>query len=298
MSEDASATRRAGFRTAKRLFAYGTAAVIAAAALFAAAGVRLEAASPTADFKLVNPGYLTVATYGSVIPGIVVGPGDQIGGLDGVLLTAFARDHGLKLKLYQTTFASMILAVEQGKVDIGTYIFYTKERAQHVFYTYPFLVSYAVLYTLKSFPYSGPASMTGKKVGTVVGFVWAPYLQKWSASGAALFPDQVTVAQALLNGQIQGYVNGGFVIHAPPFNDTPKVVEHPLHVGDFTIPEPLLANPAYNMVNCNNHGLGAALDQELAQLRKSGEWQKTLASYHLGEEQNVALKTPAQLCGS
>ena len=70
--------------------------------------------------------------------------------------------------------------------------------------------------------------MDGKKVGTVVGFVWAPYLQKWSAAGAALFPDQVTVAKALLNGHIQGYVNGGFIIHAPPFNDDPNVVEHPL----------------------------------------------------------------------
>lgn len=61
-----------------------------------------------------------------MIPGIVVGPGDQLGGLDGVLLTAFAKDHGLELKLYQTTFASMILAVEQKKIDVGTYVFYPR----------------------------------------------------------------------------------------------------------------------------------------------------------------------------
>jgi ABC-type amino acid transport substrate-binding protein len=297
MSEDRPATRRLGLRTARRFFNISFAALVAMAGLFAVGDATLAASPAQPGFKLVNPGFLTVATYGTVIPGIVVGPGDRLSGLDGILLTAFARDHGLRLKLYQTTFASMILAVEQGKVDVGTYIFYTKERAQHVFYTYPFLVSRAVLYTLTSFPYSGPASMTAKKVGTVVGFVWAPYLQKWSASGAALFPDQVTVAQALLNRQIQGYVNGGFVIHAPPFNDTPKVVEHPLHAGDFDIPEPLLANPAYNMVNCNNRGLGAALDQELAKLHQSGEWQKALASYQLGEDQNVKLETPPQLCG-
>lgn len=108
--------------------------------------------------QLVEPGSLTVGTYGTVIPGIVVDPGDKLGGLDGVLLTAFAKDHGLELKLYQTTFASMILAVEQKKIDVGTYVFYTPERAQHVFYTYPFLVSRAVIYTLKSFPYNGPQS--------------------------------------------------------------------------------------------------------------------------------------------
>lgn len=72
--------------------------------------------------QLVEPGSLTVGTYGTVIPGIVVDPGDKLGGLDGVLLTAFAKDHGLELKLYQTT------------------------------------VSRAVIYTLKSFPYNGPQS--------------------------------------------------------------------------------------------------------------------------------------------
>ena len=268
------------------------ACIVAGACYFGSA--RIGAAQSA--LQLVNPGYLTVGTYGTVIPGIVVGPGDKLGGLDGILLTAFAKDHGLKLKLYQTTFASMILAVEQKKIDVGTYVFYTKERAQHVFYTYPFLVSYAVVYTLKSFPYKGPQSMDGKKVGTVVGFVWAPYLQKWSASGAALFPDQVTVAKALLNGQIQGYVNGGFVIHAPPFNDSPDVVEHPLHTGDFGIPEQFLANPAFNLVNCNNRELGAELDRELAKLRASGEWQKALKSYALGPDQEIELKTPPQIC--
>jgi ABC-type amino acid transport substrate-binding protein len=274
------------------LFAALTASLVSGACYFGSAG--RSAAQPA--LQLVEPGSLTVGTYGTVIPGILVGPGDKLGGLDGVLLTAFAKDHGLKLKLYQTTFASMILAVEQKKIDVGTYVFYTKERAQHVFYTYPFLVSRAVIYTLKSFPYDGPQSLDGKKVGTVVGFVWAPYLQKWSAAGAALFPDQVTVAKALLNGQIQGYVNGGFIIHAPPFNDDPNVVEYPLHTGDFDIPEQFLANPAYNLVNCNNRELGAELDRELAKLRANGEWQKALKSYDLGPDQEIELKIPPQIC--
>jgi ABC-type amino acid transport substrate-binding protein len=283
--------RRGGFALFGLVAALAASAVAAVCYFGSASG---SAAQPV--LQLVNPGYLTVGTYGTVIPGIVVGPGDRLGGLDGVLLTAFAKDHGLKLKLYQTTFASMILAVEERKIDVGTYVFYTKERAQHVFYSYPFLVSRAVVFTLKSLPYKGPESLRGKKVGTVVGFVWAPYLQKWSASGAALFPDQVTVAKALLNGQIQGYVNGGFVIHAPPFNDSPDVVEHPLHTGDFDIPERFLANPAYNLVNCNNRELGAELDRELAKLRADGTWQKALKSYNLGPDQETPLKTPPQIC--
>jgi ABC-type amino acid transport substrate-binding protein len=256
-----------------------------------------QAAAQPANLRLVEPGYLTVATYGTGIPAMVVGPGDSLGGLDGALFNAFVRDHQLKLKLYQTTFASMILAVEQGKVDVGTYIFYTPERAKHVYYTFPFWVSHAVLFTLKSTPYSDPASMSGKKVGTVIGFVWAPYLQQWSASGAALFPDQATVAQALLNGQIQGYVNGEVILHTPPLNDSPNVVANRLHPGDFGIPETLLANIAYNIVNCDNRDLATALDQELAKMHSTGEWQETLKANGLGPDADVELATPEQMCG-
>src|SRR5690242_7683678 len=78
--------------------------------------------------------------------------------------------------------------------------------------------------------------LDGKRVATIIGYVWAPYLQKWSAPGTALFPDEVTTVQALLNGQVQGYVNGtgGRV--------DPRMIAHALHPGDFGFPEPVLAN--------------------------------------------------------
>ena len=250
----------------------------------------------TADFRLVEPGYLTVGTYGTGIPAIIVGPGDKLGGLDGALLNAFARDHDLQIKLYQTTFASQILAVEQGKVDVGTYVFYTAERAKHVFYTYPFWVSHAVIFTLRSTPYSGPESMDGKKVGTVVGFVWAPYLQKWSSAGGVLFPDQATIGQALLNGQIDGYVNGEVLLHTPPISDSSDVVAQRLQPGDFGFPASVLSNLSYNLVNCNNRGLAAAMDEEFAKLHSNGEWLTVLKDYGLTADADVDLKSPNQVC--
>ncbi len=247
-------------------------------------------------FRLVNPGYLTVGTYGSGPPVIVVGPGETLGGIDGALFNAFVKDHGLKLKLFQTTFASMILAIEQGKADVGEDVFYTAERAKHIYYTYPFFVGHAVLFTAKSLPYTGADSMNGKKIGTVIGFVWAPYLQKWSASGTALFPDMTAVGQALLNDQIQGYINGYTAIHEPPLNDSPNIVAHTLHAGDFGMPESLLVNIAYNIVNCKNRGIAAALDQELATLHRTGAWQKVLETNGVGPDADAPLQSPAQIC--
>jgi ABC-type amino acid transport substrate-binding protein len=264
------------------------------------AGLGRPARAQSMNYRLVNPGYLTVATHGTLPPEIVVGPGDQLGGVDGMLYNAFVKDHGLKLKLFQTTFASMILAVEQGKVDAGEGVFYTAERAKHVYYAYPFYVTHAFIATLPSFQYTGPASMDGKKVGTVIGYVWASYLQQWSPSGASLFPDEVSVSQALLNGQVQGYINGferlgpGNTILEPPFNG--KAVAHPLHPGDFGFPESVLANIAYNIVNCKNPGLAAAMNEEITKLHASGEWQKGLTANQLGPAADAPLKSPAQLC--
>jgi len=253
-------------------------------------GLRRQATAETMSYRLVNPGYLTIATHGSLPPEISVGPGDRLGGVDGAFFNAFAKDHRLKLKLFETTFPSMILAVEQGKVDVGEGVFYTAERAKHVYYTYPFYLTRAVIFTLQTFPYAGPQSMDGKKVGTVIGYVWASYLQKWSASGAALFPDEVSTIQALLNGQIQGYVNGaGGTI-------PPSLVAHPLHAGDFGFPDSVLANIAYNILNCNNHGLADVLNQELTKLHTSGAWLKALKANGLGSDTDAGLTSPAQVC--
>jgi ABC-type amino acid transport substrate-binding protein len=281
----------------RRITSASMSALVALSLLTACgSGSTAERVAPASNLHLVTPGYLTIGTYGTGIPAIVVGPGDKVGGLDGALFNAFAKQHGLKIRLYQTTFASMILAVEQHKVDVGTYVFYTPERAKHVYYTDPFFISRAVAITLKSFPYRGPASLVGKKVGTVVGFVWAPYLQKWSAASTMLFPDQASAGQALLNGQIQAYINGEVALHTPPLTSSSQVTAHTLHPGDFGIPGSLLSNTAYNIVNCKDQALATALNQQLAEMHASGQWKQVLTRNGLTISDDVKLKVPPELC--
>jgi hypothetical protein len=87
------------------------------------------------------------------------------------------------------------------------------------------------------------------------------------------------------------------LLHTPPLSDSPDVVAHRLHAGDFDIPEALLANISYNIVNCGNRELATALDQELAKMHSSGEWQQTLKANGLGPDADVEPATPEQLCG-
>jgi ABC-type amino acid transport substrate-binding protein len=274
------------------------AAILAALLLVAACGGGAgQSKQSGSSYQLVHAGYLTVATYGTGKPQVVVGPGDHFAGVDGDYLTQFAKDHKLKIKLFQTTFASVILAVQQRKADVGAYIFYTPQRAKQMYYAYPYFNSgKTVIFTLKSFHYTGPSSMQGKKVGTVVGFVWAPYLQKWSAQGAALYPDQASIGQALLNGQIQGYVNGDTAAEIPPLNNSSNVVQHQLKAGDYGLPAVLLTNDSYNIVNCNNKGLATALNQELSKLRSGGQLKKYYDASGASTANLPKLKSPPQGC--
>jgi polar amino acid transport system substrate-binding protein len=277
---------------ARSLMRFGLFALVAP--LILAVGGR---ASPMPGYRLVQPGVLTVATYGSAAPALVVLPNDQLGALDGAWLTAFAKDHGLRLKLYQTTFASVILAVEQGKADVGTYYYYKEDRAKQVYYTYPFFQERATVFTQRSFPYRGPESLTGKRVGTVIGFVWAQYLQKAFGANAALFPDGTAGETALLNGQIDGWVNSDDSINDPVLGAArDKIAAHLLKAGDFGFPDSVISTLAYNFVKCDNRGLAAALDDEMTALHKTARWVGVLKENKLTETNDVPLQEPAQLC--
>jgi polar amino acid transport system substrate-binding protein len=249
-------------------------------------------------FKLVHPGELTVATYGTGEPDIVVLPNQQLGGLEGGRFAAFTKDCNLKLRLFETTFASMILAVQNGEADVGTYIFYSDARSKVVYYTYPhWIADQANVFTLKSFNYTGPNSLDGKKVGTVTGFVWAPFLQQKFGASASLFPDTATGGTALLNGQIDGWVNGGTTIDIPPFKDQKdKVVGHPLDPGTWGMPASAIFNNSYNIVNCSNKDLANALNESLKRLVDGGQWAKIMADNKVPTPQQPKLESPQQGC--
>jgi ABC-type amino acid transport substrate-binding protein len=250
------------------------------------------------DFATVEEGVLTVATYGTGMPVIEVRPNSQLGGLLGLLYDSFVEDCGLELRLFETEFASTILAVQNAEADVGTYIFYTPERAEVIYYTYPhYLADRAVMYTQADFPWTGPDSMEGKRVGTVTGFVWAPAIQEHWGSNAMLFPDQQTGGAALLQGQIDGWINGAVQITIPPFSDNPDALAmHEFEPGTWGFPPTLVFNESYNIVNCENTELADALNHELELLVDSGEWAELMEELDIPDENAPRLESPEQHC--
>jgi polar amino acid transport system substrate-binding protein len=244
----------------------------------AAVWVVDEAAAATPRLELVHAGQLTVATYGNEFPTIVVGKNGTLGGTSGAWLGAFAEAHRLKIKLFQTTFSSALLAVEQGKADLMLDIYYTPERAGKLLYTFPFSVEGLQAYTKSSFAYAGPKSLDGHKVATVVGVAWVSYLQKAFGSNLQLYPSQAEAATALLNGQVDAYFGADAQYAAPPINKSPDITPHAITPGQYAIPAVYAKGYGYAVVDCDGKNLTRALDAQLATLEDSGRWAKILAA--------------------
>jgi hypothetical protein len=225
--------------------------------------------------------------------------GTTLGGVDGALINAFVRDHQLKIRLYPTTtFASMILAVQSGKADLGTGYFYDATRPVPVYLTYPFFWERAAVFTEPGFPYIGPSSLGGGKIGTVAGSVWAPYLQRALKSGSVLFPTADAGATALMDSQILGYVNNSDNEGMPPINNSPNVIPNLLQPGQFGMPSTVLNAMAYNFVRCGSAALAQALDGEVTNLHHGSPspWDAILTTNGLTLNVDPPLQTPPQDC--
>ncbi|TMC72240.1 MAG: amino acid ABC transporter substrate-binding protein [Chloroflexi bacterium] len=250
--------------------------------------------------KTITPGVLTIATYGSALPLMKVGPGaNEIGGLSGGWANAFAQDFGLQVKLFQTTFSSTLLAVQQGKADLGEPVYYNPTRAKTYYYTYPVDLESLVVFTKKSFSYSGPSSLQGHKVATVTGYVWTPYFQKFFGSNLQLYTTQADAATAFKNGQAEAYLDADLNYFNAPLSLSTDISLHPVASGDFGIPADIIANESYWIVNCNEKALANAMNLERDNLEASGKWKTILAQdgAPAGTPQSSPpLMTPAEGC--
>ena len=277
----------------------GTSAPAATAQPSAAATVAASAAaspSPAESFNLVERGTFTVGVYQVYIP-VMMPSGNTLGGVDGAWMTEFAKSHNLKLKIFQTTFASTILAVQQKRIDVALAYYYTADRAKTVFYTYPFDQEGARVFTLSTFNYTGPDSLKGKKVATVQGFAWNSQLQTFFASDLVQYATKAEAQTAVSNGQVSALFAGNLGWFDPPWNGTDEVKPNIIKPNDFGIPASLIDVYDYNIVSCDNKGLAAALNNTLTKMKSSGAWDQVMKDNFKSDNPPFApLESPTQGC--
>jgi ABC-type amino acid transport substrate-binding protein len=276
----------------------GLAAMLAVATI--ACGGSPSSSSSPPPFKTIESGKLTIATYGSAPPLITVGPGaNDIGGLSGGWAKEFAKEYGLEIKLFQTTFASTLVAVEQGKADIGAPVYYNSDRAKKYYYTYPVDNEALVVFTKKDFAYNGPASLKGHKVATVTGYVWTPFFKTFFGNSLQLYAAASDAKTAFMNGQVEAYLDADINYFSEPLSLSPQLALHTVNAGDFGIPGDIISNKSYWIVNCNEKDLGAAMNKTRERLESSGKWKQIVDSDGAppGTPQQIpALELPQTLC--
>jgi ABC-type amino acid transport substrate-binding protein len=279
-------TSTAIFRAGRRgrLFAYGAASIVLAATLAACSGSGGSAASAsssasagssgsasTTSFSTISKGVLTISPYSPSPPALTI-EGNTLGGLMGDIITGFAKQNHLTLDVTQTTFASSLLDVQQGRSDMTPFIYYTSERAKTVYYTASQFVLPVAAITKSGFNYTGPDSLKGKQIAATLGEVWGPYLQKVYGGNVKLYQTDTEAAQSLVSGQSDVYINSALQLYNAPLNaDQGGYTANLIKTGQIGMPASVISNTAYNVVSCQDKGLAAAFDSYIDGLAKSGQ---------------------------
>ena len=129
------------------------------------------------DYKLVEPGKLTIATTAEM-PGIVPS-GDRLVGYDGEILAIIANRLGLKLNPVKMDWSGVIASVQAGRMDVlGGNVGWTEERTKILALTDPTQYFGNGITHKADKPMSKLADLENKAVGTITGFSFIPELRE------------------------------------------------------------------------------------------------------------------------
>jgi polar amino acid transport system substrate-binding protein len=226
--------------------------------------------------KTVAKGALTVAAYQYPPFSDVTG---ELTGAEGEIIRKIAAMECLKLVVQKGAAASMIPAVQTGRADTTLGDWYrTKERAKVVRLGAPVLADQTTFISKSGVSTVG--DLKGKKVGSVLGFLWNSDLQKLLGSGnVKLYQSPQAEYADLAAGRIDVIVDTypsavstlkktpipGVKLKVPPPDPRVQATVHP---GQSMFP-----------VSKNNDQLGEALDADVAKLRASGELEKLIKPF-------------------
>ncbi|MFC5677701.1 ABC transporter substrate-binding protein [Aeromicrobium endophyticum] len=225
---------------------------------------------PAHDIKTVKKGVLTVALTNT--PPYSFEENKKIAGIDSAIATDLAKRECLKVEFAPYTYATAIPAVKTGRADVAVGGFYrTAERAEQVTLSEP-----AYLDEMTVMSDDGASTVddfSGKKVGTVEGYLWVDALKKLDGVETRVYPDSGSLANDLKSGRldigIDGY--GAASISAKGTDLKLEVLEE-----DPRVPATSEPSQTAMLLDPKNDALASALNDLLESLRSDGGLAKIL----------------------
>jgi polar amino acid transport system substrate-binding protein len=229
-------------------------------------------APDTSALKLVKPGQLTVGSD-TTFPPMESMNGAVAEGFDVDLVTAMGKEMGVTV-VFQTEAWDPLIPnlIAGGKFDmIASGMTITPERQAKVTFSTPYLDSNQsiVMRALPKMTYTGPKDLKGMKVGVqsgTTGETWATENLKPTGSTIVPFPNTTDAFTALKAKNVDAVVNdlpvSLYIIKQDKTNSLAVMKEIP-------------TGEQYGFaVNKENTALVAALNDALAKVKASGEYQK------------------------
>ncbi|EOG3618985.1 amino acid ABC transporter substrate-binding protein [Pseudomonas fulva] len=245
----------------------------------------LAATAHAADGTL-QPEHLSIGSDLTYPPYTYLAQGKPAG-FDPEFMTLLGQQLKLTPQFHDTRFANLVMGVNARRFDVvASALYVTPERAAQVDFV-PYLKSGASLMvrTDDNFRPQSPEDLCGKRVGSIKGGSWIPKLMVLSksycqANGQAPidsreFPTSPEAAQALLANAVDVQFEDAAVAAI-----TADKLKGRVTLSSQTLIYPVVIGLA---VRKGNDALLKQIDQGLAAMKASGDYQTLLNRYNLGE---------------
>ena len=229
-----------------------------------------EEATDAAEVTTVEPGVLTMGTN-ATFPPYEYKDGDDVVGIDAEIAQALADKLGLKVKIVDMDFDSLIASVQSGKIDMSLAgMTVTEERKQNVDFTDSYATGVQVIIVKEDSDIASADDLEGKLIGVQQGTTGHLYCaDDFGEENVIPYANGATAVQALLQGKVDCVVIDQEPAKAfVEANAGLKILETAYTTEDYAA-----------AVSKKNPELTAALNKALQELKDDGTIQGILDKY-------------------
>lgn len=228
----------------------------------------------SAEVTTVNKGVLTMGTN-AYFPPYEYYEGDEIIGIDAEIADAVAKKLGLELKIEDMEFDSIILAVQQGKVDMGLAgMTVTEDRLQSVNFSDSYATGIQSVIVTEDSDITDIDGLAGRKVGVQL-MTTGDFLAQ-EKIGEEFVEEYNKGADAVM-ALTQGKVDAVIIDNQPALSYVKSTEGLKILDTEFAVEDYAAA------ISKDNEGLLAAVNDALAQLQADGTLQSIVDKYIIAE---------------
>lgn len=247
-----------------------TTASTGSAAPAATTSAATSEAGADEGYKLATEGTLTMATNAQ-FPPYEYYDGDDVIGIDADIAKAIADKMGLKLKIEDMEFDSIITAVSTGKADLGLAgMTVTPDRQKNIDFSDSYATGVQVIIVKEDSTIAKPDDLKGKKIGVQLATTGDAYAtDEYGKDSVVQYNKGSDAVMALSQGQVDAVI----------IDNEPAKSYVAANKGLKILDTEYVTEDYAACIAKDNTGLTKAVNKALAELKADGTLQKIVDKY-------------------